>query len=235
MSYNNKAQPIKCWAEDDRPREKLMHLGRHALSNAELMAIIIGSGTRTMSAVSVSRQILTSVGQRLDGLSRASVEQLTQIDGIGMTKATKILAALELGKRLEAEDIKTTQKITSSRDIYRLMAPILSDLPHEEFHVIYLNRGNKVVKKVQISRGGISGTVADARLIFKPALELLASNIILCHNHPSGNIKPSESDIKLTNKLVQAGKLIDVAVLDHLIIGERQYYSFMDEGLMKFA
>lgn len=232
MRYKENGQTIKSWAEDDRPREKFELKGRNALSNAELLAIIIGSGTTQLSAVEVSRLLLTSCNQQLNQLSRQSIQQMIKTKGIGKAKAITIQAALELGRRLKSENTNDLPAITCSRDAYEILGPLLEDLTHEEFHILLLNRANVVVRRLTISKGGISGTVVDARLIFKPALELLASSVILCHNHPSGKIKPSEADISLTKKLKQAGKMMDVNILDHLIIGHRQYYSFADEGIL---
>ncbi|MDX1686317.1 MAG: DNA repair protein RadC [Saprospiraceae bacterium] len=232
MTYDTKGQSIKFWAEDDRPREKFQSKGRQALSNAEILAILIGSGTRQQSAVELCREMLAASRNKLGDLAKSSVEKLTQVRGIGPAKAITVLAALELGRRLKTETVTKDVQISCSNDAYQVIGPVLEDLSHEEFHVLLLNRANIVIKTVRISSGGISGTVVDGRLIFKPAIEMLASGVILCHNHPSGKIRPSQSDISLTKKMKDAGKLVDVNVLDHLIIGKRQYYSFADEGLL---
>jgi DNA repair protein RadC len=218
------------WAEEDRPREKLLLKGRSALSDAELIGILIGSGTPSMSAVDLAKHILNNSGNDLNELARMNVKDLQKFKGIGEAKAISIISALELGRRRkDSEPVKRT-KITSSQDIYNLMKPNLLDLPHEEFWVILLNRANHVLKKVQISSGGVSGTVADPKMIFKTALENLASSIILVHNHPSGNLKPSEADDALTKKLKYAGALLDIPVLDHIIFTNCQYFSFADEN-----
>ncbi|MBL4651804.1 MAG: DNA repair protein RadC [Flavobacteriales bacterium] len=223
---------IKYWAEDDRPREKLVAKGRSALSDAELIAIIIGSGSRNESAVELSKRILHSIDNNLSELGKVSVNDLMKFKGIGEAKAITIAAALELGRRRKENEPQKKSKIVTSKDAFGVIYPVLADLPHEEFWVILLNQNNKLIDTVCISRGGVSGTVADAKLIFKVALEKLASSIILSHNHPSGNLKPSKSDIDLTKKLKEGAKLLDIAVLDHLIIGDANFYSFADQGMM---
>lgn len=230
MSYSTLT--IKKWAEEDRPREKLMLKGKASLSDAELIAIIIGSGTPSLSAVEVAKQILNGVNNDLNMLAKLSVKELTKFKGIGEAKAINIISAMELGRRKRNAEIPVKSKITGSSDIYQLMQPLLSDLSHEEFWVILLSRSNGVLKKQQISSGGVSGTVADPKLIFKYALEELASGIILVHNHPSGNIKPSQSDISLTQKMKKAGQVLDVAVLDHIIFTDNGYFSFADEDVL---
>ncbi len=228
--YDGRHISIKAWAEEDRPREKLAHLGRSALSNAELIAILIGSGTKEQSAVQVSRQLLAQTNNDLNALGKKSIKELTQIKGIGPAKAISIIAALELGRRRQAANPEKLPKITCSQDVHLLLAPLIEDLPVEEFWVLMLNRANRVINKVCISKGGISGTVVDTRYIFKKALESLASSIILCHNHPSGNLTPSQADHQITKNLIQAGKFLDIAVLDHLVISSEGFYSFADNG-----
>lgn len=223
---------IKSWAEEDRPREKLMAKGRAALSDAELIAILLGSGTVKLSAVDVAKLMLQGVGNDLNELARQSVKQLCRHPGIGEAKAIAVVAALELGRRRKEADAPARATITCSRDIYNLVRPNLLDLPHEEFWVILLNRANVVMRKVAVSQGGVAGTVADPKMIFKEALEQLASSIILVHNHPSGNRQPSAADLALTKKLRQAGDFLDLPVLDHLIYTDRGYYSFADEGVL---
>ncbi len=223
---------IKQWAEEDRPREKLMQKGRHALTDAELIAILIGSGTRSLSAVEVGKLILNAANHQLNELARFSMKQLMEIKGIGEAKAITIIAALELGRRRKAEEVKVKPKITSSVSVFELMKPELTDLDHEEFWVLMLSRANEVKKKVAISKGGVSGTVADPKIIFQKALEELASSIILVHNHPSGNLQPSQADVQLTRKMKEAGKLLDLPVLDHVIFANQGYYSFADEGML---
>ena len=226
------ALSIKSWAEEDRPREKLLVQGRTALTDAELVAILIGSGTVKLSAVDVAKRILLGVGHDLNALARESVKQLCRHPGIGEAKAIAVVAALELGRRRREAETAPRTTITCSRDIYQPIRPHLMDLPHEEFWVILLNRANVVMRKTAISRGGVAGTVADPKMIFKEALEQLASGIILVHNHPSGNRNPSAADIQLTKKLKEAGGLLDLPILDHLIFADQGYYSFADEGML---
>ncbi len=232
MSDNKNNLNILSWAEEDRPREKLLLKGKAALSEAELIAILIGSGTRSLSAVDVAKQILGEAANNLNELARFSVKDLKKIKGIGEAKAISIVSALELGRRRKEEEFKEKVKITCSNDIYQLMKPDLMDLPKEEFWVILLNRANRLIKKEQISSGGVSGTVADPKIIFKAALDQYASSIILVHNHPSGNLKPSQADIKLTNKMKEAGNLLEIPVLDHVIFSDQNYLSFADEGIL---
>lgn len=232
MSQLSQKLPISQWAEDDRPREKLMLKGKGQLSKAELIAILIGSGNREESAVQLSQHILNSVKNNLAELSNLSVKDLMQFKGIGEAKAISIVAALELGKRRLSEGVETKKKIKSSEDAFHSLYAELSDKTYEEFWIILLDRANQVSKKINISEGGMAGTVADPKKIFKMALDNNASSIILAHNHPSNNLKPSQNDISLTKKLKNAGNLLDVQVLDHLIIGNDSYYSFADEGMM---
>lgn len=222
---------IKNWAEDDKPREKLMLKGKQALSDAELVAILIGSGSRNESAVSLSKRILSSVANNLNALGKLSLKQLIDFKGIGEAKAITIIAALELGRRRRAEETVELQKITSSQAVFEIMQPIIGELPHEEFWVLYLNNSNKVIHKSQLSKGGITGTVVDVRLIFKTALEHGAISIILTHNHPSGKLQASDADKDITKKLKVAGEQLDIKVLDHIIITETGYFSFQDDGI----
>ena len=222
--------PINQWAEDDRPREKLQLKGKVSLSDSELLAILIGSGSRNESAVQLCQRILAASNNNLNQLSKLSITQLLQFKGIGEAKAIAIIAALELGRRRRVEDATEFSKICSSKDVFDIMQPILGELPHEEFWVIYLNNSNKVIHKSQISKGGITGTVVDIRLVFKIAFEWHATSIIICHNHPSGKLLASESDKQLTKKLRIAGDTLDITVQDHLIITEFGYFSFRDEG-----
>lgn len=231
MNYEN-PRKILSWAEEDRPREKLMLKGKAALSEAELIAILIGSGTTDMTAVDVSKLILQSVGNNLNDLARLSVKDLSKFRGIGEAKAISIVAAMELGRRRREQDRPQRVKITCSRDAYEEIRPHLLDKSHEEFWILLLNRANEVLRPVQISAGGVSGTVADPKLIFKHALEYLSSAIILVHNHPSGNLTPSQADKELTRKLKEAGRVLEIPVLDHLIFTDRTYLSFADEGLL---
>jgi DNA repair protein RadC len=223
--------PITHWSEDDKPREKLMLKGRVALSDAELIAILIGSGSRNESAVELSKRILASIDFNLNALGKLSISQLMQFKGIGEAKAISIIAALELGRRRRTEDAVELIKITSSKMIFEIMQPIIGELPHEEFWIIYLNNSNKVLSKSQLSKGGITGTLVDVRIVFKTALEIGATALILCHNHPSGTLVPSDADKHITNKLKIAGDSLEIKVLDHLIVTENNYFSFVDEGI----
>lgn len=223
---------IKSWAEEDRPREKFVLKGKGALSDAELIAILIGSGSKNESAVELSKRILLSAKNNLNQLGSLSIEDLMQFKGIGEAKAITISAALEIGRRRKESSSLVKPKIQSSEDAYQQFIPILSDLNHEEFWILILNRANKVVEIKNISRGGVSGTIADAKLIFRPVLNKLGSSIILGHNHPSGSVQPSMADKQLTKKIVEGGKSLDIQVLDHIIVGDNQYFSFADEGIM---
>ncbi len=221
---------IKCWAEEDRPREKLLLKGRHNLSDAELIAILLHTGIPGHSALEISRDILKEVKNDLYTLARLSVQELMVFQGIGKTKAARLIAAMELGRRKKESCSASQPVISCSNDLYQLMIPFLSDLSHEEFWIILLNRANKVILTQKLSMGGISGTVADPKLIFKSAIEHKVSSIILCHNHPSGNLKPSSADLELTKKLSSGARLLDMQVLDHLIFTDTGYVSFADEG-----
>lgn len=223
---------IKQWNEDDRPREKMLTKGREALSDAELIAVLIGSGNKEESAVALAKRMLNDVQNNLNSFSKLSIEDLMHYKGIGQAKAITILTGLELARRCRLEDALKTDKITGSSAVFNIMQPILGNLRHEEFWVIYLNNSNKVIYKKQLSKGGITGTLVDTRLIFNKAVELLATGIIICHNHPSGALMPSNSDKKLTIKIKQAGETLDIKVLDHLIITEKDYFSFADNNLL---
>ncbi len=232
MEHYQEKITLKAWAEEDRPREKLLQHGRRALSDAELIAILIGSGNRNETAVELSKRILHSLANNLDKLGRLSVGELSRFKGIGEAKAISIIAALELGRRRKDAEAEEVVKITGSSDIYSLMRRYFADLNHEEFWIVLLNRANKVLSKHLISKGGQAGTVADPKIIFQTALENHSASIILAHNHPSGNLKPSQADISLTQKLVSAGSMLDIPVLDHLIFSNSSYYSFADEGIL---
>ncbi len=229
MEQNN--FPITNWSEDDKPREKLMLKGKSALSDAELIAILIGSGSRNESAVGLSKRILASVDNNLNALGKLTLQQLMNFKGIGEAKAISIISAMELGRRRRAEEAVELKKIASSKMIFDIMQPIIGELPHEEFWVLYLNNSNKVLSKSQQGKGGITGTVVDVRLVFKTALEIGATALILCHNHPSGTLIPSDADKLITRKLKAAGQNMDIQVLDHVIITENGFYSFNDEGI----
>jgi DNA repair protein RadC len=222
---------IKQWAEEDRPREKLLLKGKSALSNAELLGILIGSGTKELTAVDLAKMILDKSNNDLNKIARLSVQDLKKFKGIGDARAINIVSAIELGRRRTSDDI-AVKKITRASDVYECMKPELSDLGHEEFWLLLLNRANGIIKKQPISQGGVSGTVADPKLIFNHALNHLASSVILVHNHPSGNTKPSEADKRLTNQLAEAGKLLEIAVLDHIIFTDNSFFSFAEENLL---
>ena len=226
MGYN-----IKQLNATDRPREKLLEIGERQLANSELLAIILGSGNRQQNAVELAQEILHSANNNLAELAKLTLADLQRFKGIGEAKAINIIAALELGKRRKSTSTPQRKQINSSQDGYNSLSTDLTDLPHEEFWVLFLNRANHIIKKTRISHGGFSGTVADPKIIFKKALENNSSGIILAHNHPSGNMKPSQADIQLTNKLIEAGKHFDLPIIDHLIFGDNEFYSFRDEGL----
>ncbi len=227
------SQPsIKFWAEDDRPREKLLSKSAKALSDAELIAILIGSGTRSESAVDVAKNILASVNNNLPELSKLGVNDLTRFRGVGDVKAISIIAALELGRRRRLSEALEKRKILCSRDAYEIMQPITADLLREEFWIICLDIRNQIVKKHCVSQGSATGTVVDPKHIFKIAIDNNAHTIILSHNHPSGEIKPSQPDINITRKCVDAGKFLELHVVDHIIVTQDKYFSFADEGLL---
>ena len=223
---------IKNWADDDKPREKLVQKGRSVLSDAELIAILIGSGSKDESAVELSKKILASANNSLNELGKLSIKQLMQFKGIGEAKAVTIAAALEIGRRRRGEEAQKITKITNSRSAFDLLQSSMGELPHEEFWIVYLNNSNKVLWTGQQSKGGITGTLVDVRLVLKQALELGAVALILAHNHPSGTLKPSEADKQITKKLKVASEALDIKVLDHLIITQKEYFSFADEGLL---
>ena len=223
--------PINQWAEDDRPREKFLLKGKSSLSDSELLAILIGSGSRNESAVQLCQRILASANNNLNQLGKLSIAQLTEFKGIGEAKAITIAAALELGRRRRSEDAEELKKITSSKAVFEIMQPIIGELPHEEFWILYLNNSNKVIHKAQLSKGGITGTVVDSRIVFKTAFEQNATSIILTHNHPSGKLAASQADIEITKRLKLAGEQLEILILDHIIITESGYYSFQDNGI----
>lgn len=232
MKSPSKRLGIKNWAAEDRPREKLLLKGKSALSDAELVALLIGSGTGTLSAVDVAKQVLQSVENNLHELAKLTVKDLMKSKGIGEARAITIVAAMELGRRRKEADAGEKPKVSGSKEAYEMVKGDLMDLAHEEFWVLLFNRANRLVKKKRISEGGVSGTVADPKIIYKLALEELASGIIVVHNHPSGNLTASQSDINLTKKLKEAGKLLEVQLLDHLIVAGPKYFSFADEGIL---
>lgn len=223
---------IKEWAVEDRPREKMQAKGVRSLSEAELIAILIGSGNLDESAVEVSRRIMASVNNNLNELGKKNINDLQKFKGIGPAKAITIAAAMELGRRRKESEPDEKPKVITSGDAAAIFKPLLSDLPHEEFWVLMLNRNNLYIDKMMVSQGGLAGTVIDVRIILKMALDKLACSIILCHNHPSGNLIPSEADKDITKKIKEAGKHMDIPVLDHIIIGNGSYFSFADDGLI---
>ena len=223
---------IKNWSEDDQPREKLLLKGKHVLSDAELIAILIGSGSRNESAVDLCKRILQQNNNHLHQLQKQTVQQLMNFKGIGEAKAITIVAALELANRIKKSEVQELKKISSSADVFHIMQPIIGDLPHEEFWVLCLNNSNKIIYQFQLSKGGLTSTVVDVRMLFKTALEHLATAIILLHNHPSGQLKPSGPDQQITKKIAQAGDHLEIKLLDHVIITKESYYSFADEGLI---
>ena len=226
----NKSLTIKHWNEDDRPREKMLLKGKSSLSDSELLAIVIGSGNREENALGLSKRILMHYNNNLNDLSKLSTTELMQFKGIGMAKAVSIITALEMGRRRKAEQAQEKQKVNSSKDVFDIMQVILGDLSHEEFWILFLNNANKILDKTQLSIGGITATLVDVRLIFKKGIALGATSIILCHNHPSGNLSPSNADILLTEKIIKGGKMLDIKVLDHVIIAGQGYYSLADEN-----
>lgn len=230
--YSSENLSIKQWAEEDRPREKLIIKGKASLSEAELIAILIGSGTPKISAVDLAKTILAATGNDLNELAKLSLADLKKFNGIGEAKAIAIISALELGRRRKETEFVKKPKVTSSSDAYQCLRPYLMDLDHEQFWVLHLNRANQIIKPEMISAGGVSGTVVDAKLVFKKALDVLASNVILAHNHPSGNLQPSTQDIQLTKKIKSAGQTLDIPVLDHIIFTDDGYFSFADESMM---
>src|SRR5665647_3063124 len=224
---------ITDWAVEDRPREKLIQKGTASLSDAELLAILISSGTKNKSAVDLGRELLGMANNNLNNLGKLTIADLRKLNGIGPARAVTIAAALELGRRRKLAEVPDVPQIKCSKDVADIFQPLLSDLSHEEFWVLFLNRSNRVIDRLKLSQGGISGTVTDVRIVMKKSIEYLASGIIVCHNHPSGNLNPSESDTKITQKIKDAGNLMDIQLLDHLILTmDGEYYSFADNGLL---
>lgn len=230
---NYNSQALTTWAVEDRPREKVMANGVQYLSNPELLSILLGSGTRHMTAVELARQILKDAGNSLQELGRQGIGELVRIKGVGPAKAITILAALELGRRRAGVQHTDKVAVKSSSTVYQIFHPLMGDLDHEEFWLLMLNRANRVLGKYKVSQGGLSGTVIDTRIILKKALDNLASSIIVCHNHPSGNKQPSDADLKITRKLKKAAEMLEIKLLDHVIIVDKSYFSFADEGLIE--
>lgn len=232
MSNEITNRAIHTWAEADRPREKMLLKGKQSLSDAELIAILLGSGTVGETAVGLAQRILAAVENNLHELGKRSIPELKRFKGVGEAKAITIAAALELGRRRQLTDLRERPRIATSRDAFNVIAAFLADLHHEEFWLLLLNKASEVIAREKLSSGGASGTVADVKIAFKIALDARAAAIIAVHNHPSGNLQPSEADIDLTRKMKDAGKMLDLPLLDHLIVSERGYYSFADEGLI---
>ena len=232
MQENSTTLSIKQWADDDKPREKLLNKGRSILSDAELIAILIGSGNKEESAVELAKRILAYTGNNLHELGKLSVKQLMQFKGIGKAKAVTIAAALEMGRRRRDQDLPKNIRVSSSQKAYDVLHPLIGELPHEEFWIMYLNNSNKILHKEQLSKGGITGTLVDIRLVLKQALEQGAVGLIVAHNHPSGTLKPSYSDRQITEKLKTAAQSLDIKVMDHLIVTQKAYFSFADEGIL---
>jgi DNA repair protein RadC len=224
--------PLRDWSPQDLPREKLIHKGTSALSDAELISLLLGSGTRTSSSVELGKRVLQCANNNLHELARMTVKDLIRVSGIGHIKAMAIVAALELGRRRRELSPESRPRLSKSADAFDLLKPVLLDIPHEEFWIILVNRANRLIKFSQVSQGGVAGTVADPKIIFKMALEELASGIILAHNHPSGNLSASPADIELTRKLSAGARLLEIQVLDHIILAGQKYFSFADEGLI---
>ena len=232
MAKKSTTFSIKQWSEDDRPREKLLRKNRSVLTDAELVAILIGSGSTGESAVSLAKRILAKSNNNLNELGRLSVQQLMQFNGIGEAKAVAIIAALELGRRHRNEARRKVAKISNSSNAFELLQPVIGELPHEEFWIVYLNNANGVMQMSQLSKGGITGTMVDVRLVIRQALEVGAVALVLAHNHPSGTLKPSRADIEITKKLKIAATAMDIRILDHLIITTDHYFSFADEAML---
>ncbi len=223
---------IKFLAEDDRPREKFLMKGKNALSDAELLAIIMGSGNREESAVDLARRILNTVGNNWHQLSKLSVKDLMKFNGIGEAKAISIAAALEIGRRRAAQEVPERKKITCSKDVFEFLKPYLGDLQTEEFWAVFVNQNNRILHFSQLTTGGISSSIVDVRILFKTALEHFATAVFVAHNHPSGNMKPSQEDLRITKQIAEGGNFLNIKLLDHLILNQNSYYSFADEGLL---
>lgn len=223
---------IKNWSQEDQPREKLMTKGTSALSNAELMAILIRSGSENQSAVDLCKRILEANDQKINLLAQQDIRTLKQFKGIGEAKAIIIIAALELGKRRRFEEAKAIPRVSSSKSVFEIMQPLIGDLKHEEFWMLMLNNDQRIIGKSQLSSGGLTSTIVDVRILFKRALEAMATSIILVHNHPSGQLKPSASDKEITHKIKEAGKVLDIKLLDHIIVTQHDYLSFADENII---
>lgn len=233
MTEENKPFGIKQWAEDDRPREKLLLKGRHSLSDAELIAILIATGTKEESAVDLGKKILAAANNNLNDLAQLNIKDLKKIKGIGEAKAISIVAALELGRRRKNTTTEEKPLLNSSKRIFETILPYLQDLPHEEFWVLLLNNRLQLLAAKRVSGGGITSTIVDPKIVFKMAIDHLATNIVLCHNHPSGNKQPSHADFSLTKKMIESGRMLEIAIVEHIIVAGDTYYSFADDGKMQ--
>ena len=231
MESNNRVLPITSWAEEDRPREKFLCKGRESLSDAELLAILLGTGSGDESAVSLARNLLFEAANNLQELARKNMYELTSVKGVGKAKALTVMACFELARRYRKARLPDRFSFKNSEDVFEFLQPVLADKTHEMFYVMFLNRAHQLIRTEQISSGGKSGTVVDARMIFSRAIQSECSGLILAHNHPSGNLKPSDADIRLTKKLREGAALLEMNILDHLIIGDNQYFSFADAGI----
>lgn len=223
-------QSIKTWAAEDRPREKMLTKGKTALSDAELIAILLRSGSRKETAIDLARRILNDADNNLAHLSKLTIGQLTKYPGMGETKALSIAAALELGRRRREAEVKQEQSIRNSSDVFEYMQSVMSDLSHEQFWIILLNVKNTILARIPIGEGGVTSTIVDIKKIYRNVIDYNAVGLVLCHNHPSGNPLPSNADIELTRKISSAGKILEVKLIDHIIFGNEKYYSFADEG-----
>lgn len=228
----NTTVPLREWSPQDLPREKLIQKGKAVLTDAELVSLLLGHGTRSVSSVELGKRVLHQANNSLHDLARMTVKDLTRIDGVGRTKAMAIVAALELGRRRRELSPESRPSLRKSADAYDILKPMMLDIPHEEFWIILVNRANRLIRVNQVSHGGVAGTIADPKIIFKMAVEELASGIILAHNHPSGNLTASQADIELTRKLSAGARLLEMQVLDHIILAGQNYFSFADEGLI---
>ncbi len=230
IDENLSRNSIKNLAEDDRPREKMMKRGESALTNAELLAILIGSGTPKQNAVELMQEIMEHCGGQLSRLSKLSIKELTKFNGIGLAKAITIKAAAEIGRRRAMEKAEDIKQIHNSSDIYEIMLPVLRDVGHEEFWVLMLNNNSRLLKKIRMSSGGLTQTSVDLRMVLKEAILAEATCLVVCHNHPSGTLRPSKDDIQLTERLKQASQTMNIRLIDHVIVTDGNYYSFADNG-----
>lgn len=231
-SSNKSSTTIKNWAADDRPREKLVAKGKEALSDSELLAILINTGSGKDTAVDLAKKVLQLCESNLSELGKLSLEELTEVKGIGDAKAITIVAAMELGRRRQVGDLPNREKVVNSREAALYLQTVLKDYTHEVFAVLFLNSGSKVLSYEILSYGGLSQTIVDPKIVFKRALALKAASIIVSHNHPSGNLRPSRADEAITQRLAEGAKILDIKIIDHIIVSDEGYFSFADEGLL---